>query len=30
MEATVAVKPRDQVMVPFADARLYRVWLLKP
>jgi len=30
MEATVAGKPRDLVLVPFADARVYRVWLLRP
>jgi hypothetical protein len=30
MEATVAGKPRDVALVPFADARVYRVWLLKP
>jgi hypothetical protein len=27
---SVAGKPRDLVMVPFADARVYRVWLIKP
>lgn len=30
MEASVAGKPRDVLLVPFADARTYRVWLLKP
>jgi len=30
MEATVAGKPHDVAMVPFADARVYRVWLVKP
>ena len=30
MEASVAGKPRDLLLVPFADARVYRVWLLKP
>jgi len=30
LEASVAGKPRDLVMVPFADARVYRVWLIKP
>jgi hypothetical protein len=30
MEGVVAGKPRDLVLVPFADARTYRVWLLKP
>jgi DUF1680 family protein len=30
MEATIAGKPRDLLLVPFADARVYRVWLLKP
>ena len=30
MEAVVAGKPRDLLLVPFADARVYRVWLLKP
>ena len=30
MEAVVAGKPRDLLLVPFADARAYRVWLLKP
>jgi DUF1680 family protein len=30
MEGIVAGKPKDLVLVPFADARTYRVWLLKP
>ena len=30
MEGVVAGKPRDLLLVPFADARTYRVWLLKP
>jgi len=30
MEATVAGKPRDVLLVPFADARVYRVWLVQP
>ncbi|MGA3098929.1 MAG: beta-L-arabinofuranosidase domain-containing protein [Bryobacteraceae bacterium] len=30
MEGVTAGKPRDLVLVPFADARTYRVWLLKP
>jgi len=30
MDGIVAGKPRDLVLVPFADARTYRVWLLKP
>jgi len=30
MEGLVAGKPKDLVLVPFADARTYRVWLLKP
>jgi hypothetical protein len=30
MEGVAAGKPRDLVLVPFADARTYRVWLLKP
>jgi DUF1680 family protein len=30
MEGLVAGKPRDLVLVPFADARTYRVWLLRP
>jgi hypothetical protein len=29
-EGLVAGKPRDLVLVPFADARTYRVWLLRP
>jgi DUF1680 family protein len=29
-EGVVAGKPRELVLVPFADARTYRVWLLKP
>jgi DUF1680 family protein len=30
IEGVVAGKPRDLLLVPFADARVYRVWLLKP
>jgi DUF1680 family protein len=30
MEGMVAGKPRELVLVPFADAVTYRVWLLKP
>jgi hypothetical protein len=30
MEGLVAGKVRDLVLVPFADARTYRVWLLRP
>ena len=30
MEGVVAGKPRQLVLVPFADAQVYRVWLLKP
>jgi DUF1680 family protein len=30
MEGLVAGKPRDLLLVPFADARSYRVWLLQP
>ena len=30
MEGLVAGKPKDLVLVPFADARTYRVWLLRP
>jgi DUF1680 family protein len=30
MEGQVAGKPRDLMLVPFADARVYRVWLLRP
>jgi hypothetical protein len=30
MEGVAAGKPRDLVLAPFADARTYRVWLLKP
>ena len=30
MEGLVAGKARDLVLVPFADARTYRVWLLRP
>jgi DUF1680 family protein len=30
MEGMVAGKPKDLVLVPFADARTYRIWLLKP
>ena len=30
MEGVAAGKPRDLALVPFADARTYRVWLLKP
>lgn len=30
MEGLVAGKPRELILVPFADARVYRVWLLKP
>jgi DUF1680 family protein len=30
MEGLVAGKPHDLVLVPFADARTYRVWLLRP
>jgi hypothetical protein len=30
MEGVVGGKPRDLMLVPFADARTYRVWLLKP
>jgi uncharacterized protein len=29
-DGIVAGKPRELVLVPFADARTYRVWLLKP
>jgi DUF1680 family protein len=30
LEGVVAGKPRDLVLVPFANARTYRVWLLRP
>jgi len=30
MEGLVAGRPRDLVLVPFADALTYRVWLLRP
>ena len=30
IDGLVAGKPRDLVLVPFADARSYRVWLLRP
>ena len=30
MEGLVAGKPRELTLVPFADARTYRVWLLRP
>lgn len=30
MDGLVAGKPRELTLVPFADARSYRVWLLKP
>jgi DUF1680 family protein len=30
LEGAAAGKPRDLVLAPFADARTYRVWLLKP
>ncbi len=30
LESTVAGKPRELLLVPFADARAYRVWLLEP
>src|ERR1035437_8123379 len=30
MEGVVAGKPRELTLVPFTDARTYRVWLLKP
>jgi len=30
MESSVAGKLRDLLLVPFADARVYRVWLLRP
>lgn len=30
MEGLVAGKPKELVLVPFADARTYRVWLLQP
>jgi DUF1680 family protein len=30
IEGVVAGKPRELTLVPFADARSYRVWLLKP
>jgi len=30
MEGLVAGRPRDLILVPFADARTYRVWLLRP
>ena len=30
MDGVVAAKPRELILVPFADARTYRVWLLKP
>ena len=30
MEGVVAGKPRELSLVPFTDARTYRVWLLKP
>jgi DUF1680 family protein len=30
MEAVVAGKPWELMLVPFTDARTYRVWLLKP
>ncbi len=30
MEGVVAGKPRELILVPFADARSYRVWMLRP
>jgi len=30
MEGLAAGRPRDLILVPFADARTYRVWLLRP
>jgi DUF1680 family protein len=30
MDGVVAGKPRELTLVPFADGRTYRVWLLKP
>jgi DUF1680 family protein len=30
LEGVVAGKPQDLTLVPFTDARTYRVWLLKP
>jgi DUF1680 family protein len=30
MEGLVAGRPRELVLVPFADAHTYRVWLLRP
>ena len=30
MEGVVAGKPRELILVPFADARSYRVWIAKP
>jgi len=30
MDGLVAGRPHDLVLVPFADARTYRVWLLRP
>jgi DUF1680 family protein len=30
MDGEIAGKPRELTLVPFADARVYRVWLLKP
>jgi hypothetical protein len=30
IDGIVAGKPRELVLVPFADARTYRVWLLRP
>jgi len=30
LDGLVAGKPRELILIPFADARSYRVWLLKP
>jgi DUF1680 family protein len=30
MDGVAAGKPKELVLVPFADARTYRIWLLKP
>jgi hypothetical protein len=30
MDGVVAGKPQPLTLVPFTDARTYRVWLLKP
>jgi hypothetical protein len=30
MEGVVTGKPQELTLVPFTDARTYRVWLMKP